>query len=62
METKRILKKIDKAISKLYRNDMYLLEHDVQEQTIAASLACYLRPLFRRYHVDVEYNRDITKV
>jgi hypothetical protein len=46
------------AIDALFERDKYLLEGDVHERTISAQLACYLKPLFSEYDVDVEYNRQ----
>jgi len=50
------------AIDKFYQNDFYLLEHDVHEQTISSTFACYLRDLFKeknlQWNIDPEYNRN----
>jgi hypothetical protein len=50
------------AIDLFYNNDFYLLEHDVHEQTISSTFACYLRGIFRErnlpWNIDAEYNRN----
>ena len=50
------------AIDLFYKNDYYLLEHDVHEQTISSTFACYLRDIFRKnnivWNIDAEYNRN----
>jgi hypothetical protein len=56
---------VDDALRLLFVNDIFLLESDVAERTIAAKLACYLAPHFHKHSVDVEYNRhglDIKRV
>jgi len=45
------------ALRLLMANDVFLLETDVAERTVAARLAHYLIPHFPGYDVDVEYNR-----
>lgn len=51
------------ALTKLYKNDEFLIQHDAHEQTIANRLAMYLRENFlfaeeNGLRIDVEYNRD----
>lgn len=51
------------ALTKLYKNDRFLIDNDVHEQAIAHRFAIYLREdlLFAEKNglrVDVEYNRD----
>jgi len=48
---------MNEALRLLMANDIFLLETDVAERTVAARLACYLIPLFPGHDVDVEYNR-----
>ncbi|WP_434643723.1 hypothetical protein PQ692_04845 [Thermoanaerobacterium thermosaccharolyticum] len=55
IEEIRIL--VKNALDKLYHNDRYLLEHDVNEQSITHRLAIYLEDVFFNYNVDCEYNR-----
>lgn len=52
-----IEKSVKDALDKLYYNDRYLLEHDVNEQAITHRLAIYLENVFFNYNVDCEYNR-----
>lgn len=54
---------VNNALDRLYYNDRYLLEHDVNELSITHKLARYLEDIFFYYDVDCEYNRigDIAK-
>ncbi|MCP2241260.1 hypothetical protein [Thermoanaerobacterium thermosaccharolyticum] len=52
-----IEKPVKDALDKLHYNDKYLLEHDVNEQSITHRLAMYLEDAFFNYNVDCEYNR-----
>jgi hypothetical protein len=45
------------AVTKLFENDMLLLDLNVAEQSATAKIAQYLQPHFPALHVDVEYNR-----
>lgn len=45
------------AIQTLLERDSILLTTDANERTISAQLACYLKPAFPEWDVDVEYNR-----
>ncbi|WP_185208009.1 hypothetical protein [Chryseobacterium sp. C3] len=56
-ETKR---NVQKAISCLLENDLHLLQQNLSERSIAHKLAYYLTDLFENYHVDCEYNGDLT--
>lgn len=47
------------SIARLFRDDLFLLEYDVHERTIAHRLAIYLEESFKNYHVDCEYNNDL---
>jgi len=57
---------INESVNDLYTYDFYLLEHDVHEQTISSTLACYIRGRIarlctsgqREWNVDAEYNRN----
>lgn len=46
------------AIQTLLDRDGILLTTDANERTISAQLACYLKPAFPEWDVDVEYNRQ----
>lgn len=46
------------AIQTLLERDGILLTTDANERTISAQLACYLKPAFPDWDVDVEYNRQ----
>lgn len=46
------------AIQTLLERDDILLTIDANERTISAQLACYLKPVFPEWNVDVEYNRQ----
>lgn len=48
---------VKNALDKLYYNDIYLLEYNVNEQSITHKLAMYLDDAFFNYNVDCEYNR-----
>ena len=61
MDENVIREKIKKAIKMLFSNDVWLLEHDVSEQSITHKLAEYMQPLFPDYNVDCEYNGDVTR-
>ena len=45
------------AIRTLLEKDGILLTTDANERTISAQLACYFKPAFPDWDVDVEYNR-----
>lgn len=46
------------ALSRLLREDAFLLEADANERSISHRLAVYLGEEFPRWDVDCEYNRD----
>lgn len=46
------------AIQTLFEKDAILLTSNAHERTISAQLACYLKPAFPDWDVDVEYNRQ----
>ena len=53
-----VIKRFEKVISKLYRNDKFLLSHKMNEVTICGRLALYLQNQFKDfkgYFVDIEY-------
>lgn len=59
---------IKPALEKLYKNDIYLIENNVHEQTISSRIAHYLivdieeRYKFYAINVDCEYNRFINDI
>lgn len=59
MELELIKQRLIDAIEQTKQKDMYLLEHDINERTIAHRLAMYLTPMFPDFDVDCEYNGDI---
>jgi len=54
-----VKEKMECAISKLVKNDFYLLEMDANERSITHKLAEYLQQEFPDYDVDCEYNRHM---
>lgn len=52
-----VKEKVEIALGMLLKNDVFLLEHDVNERSISHKLSEYLQQLFPDYHVDCEYNR-----
>jgi len=55
-----VLNRVRTALDRFDAEDAYLLNEDVSERTMCASLSCHLRKSFPGWHVDVEYNRDGT--
>ncbi|WP_052330122.1 hypothetical protein [Thermicanus aegyptius] len=51
--------KVKKAVYKLLKEDLYLLQNDLHERTISHKLAYYLQAEFPNLHVDCEYNKNI---
>jgi hypothetical protein len=51
--------KVDQAIAQLLEKDTYLLEIDANERAISHRLGLYLQLLFKEWHVDCEYNRNL---
>ena len=48
---------IEKALSLLYRDDLFLITNCSEERAITHKLAEYIQLLFPEWHVDCEYNR-----
>lgn len=48
------------AIDELIKNDYHLIKEDCNERSITHWLAVYLSKFFPTYHVDCEYNRDVS--
>ncbi|QOT12793.1 hypothetical protein JNUCC32_12540 [Paenibacillus sp. JNUCC32] len=53
-----VKQKVDKAITKIFERDLYLLINDLNERTIAHKYATYLQEQFSEYDVDCEYNKN----
>ena len=62
MEIKVLLNKLDTAINQLLENEHNILQRGLNELNLNGHLARYLGPLFQGYHVDPEYNGDISKI
>lgn len=62
-DRRSIEQRVTRAVERLLKEDMALLEKNVNERSVSHKLAEYLRRSFRGWHVDCEYNRDhdITK-
>jgi hypothetical protein len=58
MTEREITRRLDKAITKLFKRDLFLLRHRTSERALVAKLASYMTPLFPDYDVDVDYNRQ----
>lgn len=61
MKYEEVEEKLFIALNQLSKNDMWLLNNNLNERTIAHKLAEYLQPIFPEYHVDCEYNRDVDR-
>jgi hypothetical protein len=57
---KKLSEIIENSISELKERDSYLLENDIHEQAISHKLACYISRQILDWHVDAEYNRNIS--
>ena len=53
-----IKRKIETAAQKVYDKDKCLINHECNELTINALVACALRNELPNWNVDVEFNRD----
>lgn len=53
---------IQKALKSIlllfWKNDSYLLQHDMNEVAITHKLGCYLQNKYKNINVDCEYNRN----
>lgn len=49
---------VEAAVARLVRNDLLLLQQDVNERSVSHKLAEYLQLALPEWHVDCEYNRD----
>ena len=56
-QKEEIEKLLRKGLALLYKNDYFLISHDVNERSISHKLAGYLQTLFPELHVDCEYNK-----
>lgn len=59
MTQEEVSEKLHIALNQLSKNDIWLLNNNLNERTIAHKLAEYLQQIFPEYHVDCEYNRDV---
>jgi len=59
MEFDVINQKLFEALTKVVKNDSYLLEHAINEPTISHRLAVYLESEFPGFNVDCEYDGNI---
>jgi len=50
--------RVHAALVRLLKEDIYLLQADVNERSLSHRLAIYLEELFPGWAVDCEYNRD----
>ena len=55
---------IQRALTRLYNNDSYLLEYNLYEQCIAFRFGVYLQEelkhtIYRKYDLDAEYNKNM---
>jgi hypothetical protein len=57
-ERRYVEKKVNCALDALVKNDLFLLQTDVNERSVSHRLAEYLQGFFPSWHVDCEYNRD----
>lgn len=53
----QIKEKVNKAVNLLLKNDLFLLEKNVNERSVSHKLAEYLQQQFQEFSVDCEYNR-----
>ena len=63
MEIKIIEQKVNNALDKLYKMDVYLFEHDLHERCLQHKFANYLEQenFGDGYFIDCEYNRAYSK-
>ncbi|MFP4029622.1 MAG: hypothetical protein ACLFWL_17725 [Candidatus Brocadiia bacterium] len=60
MENSKIYEKVKMALLALYREDIYLLERDVNERSLSHKLAEHMQKEFgNSWDVDCEYNRHV---
>jgi hypothetical protein len=58
MAATSVRERLENALTRVLREDRYLLENDLSERCIASRLAMYLQEDFPDFSVDVEYNKD----
>jgi hypothetical protein len=58
IQPEELKSKVNKAINKLFKNDIFLLSANANERSISHKLAEYLQQEFDDWNVDCEYNRD----
>jgi len=54
-----IIELLSRSLNLVIKNDLWLISHNLSEQSISNKIAYYLVSLFPEYHVDCEYNGDI---
>ncbi len=57
-ERRYVEERVTSALDVLVKNDLFLLQVDVNERSVSHKLAEYLQGNFPGWHVDCEYNRD----
>lgn len=60
-EQQDLEQKLSVALESLMKNDLFLLQNDVNERSISHKLAEYLQFAFPEWHVDCEYNRNYNR-
>lgn len=58
MRLDEIERNIASACAELYQHEYALIKQHAHERTISAHLSSFLRPLFPKWNVDAEYNRE----
>lgn len=53
-----IKKTIKSTLLQFWKNDSYLLQHNMNEVAITHKLGCYLQTKYKNVNVDCEYNRN----
>ena len=61
MTPEMIIQQFLAALGRFERHDLSLLRRNVSERTMTAALSCHLSRFFSWYHVDCEYNRNMTE-
>ncbi|MAU72763.1 MAG: hypothetical protein CML04_11775 [Pseudozobellia sp.] len=61
MDNQEILDRVEQGIKLLLENEEDSLKRGLNELNASTHLAFYLKPLFKDYNVDPEYNGDIDK-
>ncbi len=51
--------KIKEALKQFFKNDYYLIDNNLHEQTLTHMLGIYLGQIFANYNVDCEWNKNL---